>query len=201
MQEEQENIILEDIYPVKPAASDTAVSSEVGQFDRVKSIAAKALQLSAFIAIAVAAPYFLNQLITGSIVNALLFISVFLLGIESAFFLCLIPSLISIYTGLLPLALAPMIPFIITGNALLVLSFYKLSNPSTSLRAGSFWAGAIPAAVIKFIFIWVVGMVLARSILSGIASKVMLMISWPQFATAIAGACIAYLFLKIIKKI
>ena len=89
----------------------------------IKLGAAKALQLSAFVAIAVTAPYFLNQLITGSIVNALLFISASVLGLESAFILCLIPSLISIYTGLLPLALAPMIPFIMTGNALLVLFF------------------------------------------------------------------------------
>jgi len=168
----------------------------------IKKIATKVFQLSIFVAVAVVAPYFGNQLITGSIVNALLFISVSLLGIESAFFLCLIPSLISIYTGLLPIALAPMIPFIMTGNALLVLIFYM----ATCLRQGygearNFWTGAIPAAIIKFAFIRAVGMVLANSVLSGIAKNVMLMISWPQLATAIAGACIAYLFLKIIKKI
>jgi len=161
----------------------------------------KTFQLSICVALAVAAPYFLNQLITGSIVNALLFISASVMGIESAFLLCLIPSLISIYTGLLPLALAPMIPFIMTGNALLVLVFYKV----TRLRQGygearNFWFGAINAAAVKFIFIWFVGTLLARSILSGIAPKVMLMISWPQFITAILGACIAYLFLKAIKK-
>jgi len=167
----------------------------------VKLIAIKVFQLSIFVAIAVVAPYFGQQIITGSIVNALLFISVSLLGIESAFFLCLIPSLISIYTGLLPIALAPMIPFIMTGNALLVLIFYK----ATRLRQGygearSFWFGAISAALIKFIFIWCVGMVLANSVLHGISKTVMLMISWPQLATAIAGAAIAFLFLKTIKK-
>ncbi len=159
-----------------------------------KLVAIKTFQLSACVALAVAAPYFINQLITGSIVNALLFISVSTLGIESAFLLCLIPSLISIYTGLLPLALAPMIPFIMTGNALLVLTFAKF-------KARGFWAGAILAALIKFIFIWSAGIILANSILHGISKTVMLMISWPQFATAIAGAAIAYLFLKAIKKI
>lgn len=164
-------------------------------------VAAKTFQLSTCVALAVAAPYFVNQLITGSIVNALLFISASALGLESAFLLCLIPSLISIYTGLLPLALAPMIPFIMTGNALLVLVFSKLTNPSASLRARNFWAGAIPAAFIKFIFIWSVGMILANSVLHGISKTVLLMISWPQLATAIAGAAIAFSFLKIIKKI
>jgi hypothetical protein len=161
----------------------------------LKLIATKTFQLSIFVAIAVLAPYFANQLITGSIVNALLFISVSVLGLESAFFLCLIPSLISIYTGLLPLALAPMIPFIMTGNALLILIFVKL-------KGRGFWAGAISAALIKYIFIWSVGMLLASSVLKGtIAKNVLLMVSWPQFATAIAGAAIAFLFLKTIKKI
>ena len=109
-------------------------------------VATKTFQLSACIAIAVAAPYFGNQLITGSIVNALLFISASAVGLESAFLLCLIPSLISIYTGLLPIALAPMIPFIMTGNALLVLTFYFLRK--------KYWVGAISASIIKFIFIF-----------------------------------------------
>jgi hypothetical protein len=156
-------------------------------------VATKTFQLSICVGLAVAAPYFLNQLITGSIVNALLFISASTLGLESAFLLCLIPSLISIYTGLLPIALAPMIPFIMTGNALLVLVFFKLGKRN-------FWMGATSAALVKFIFIWSVGMISAGSVLHGIASKVMLMTSWPQLVTAIAGACIAFLFLKTIKK-
>jgi hypothetical protein len=159
-----------------------------------KLVATKTFQLSIFVALAVVAPYFGNQLITGSIVNALLFISVSILGLEYALLLCFIPSLISIYTGLLPLALAQMIPFIMTGNALLILVFYKLKKKN-------FWLGAVLAAFIKFIFIWSVGMLLANSVLHGISKAVTLMISWPQLATAIAGAAIAFLFLKIIKKI
>jgi len=155
---------------------------------------AKAMQLGIFISIAVIAPYFGNQLITGSIVNAILFISATMMGVEYAVVLCLIPSLLSIYTGLLPLLLAPMIPFIMTGNVLLVLTY-------SSLKEKGFWIGAIPASFVKFIFIWLFGMILANSVLHGIAKNILLMISWPQLATAIAGAAIAYLFLKTIKKI
>lgn len=160
----------------------------------IKLIATKVFQLSIFVSIAVFAPYFGNQLITGSIVNALLFISVILTGVETAFMLCLIPSLISLYTGLLPIAIAPMIPFIMTGNALMVLTFSKF-------KAKGFWFGAIPAAFIKYIFIYSVGMLLVNSVLKGISKNVLLMISWPQLATAIAGACIAFIFLKTIKKV
>jgi hypothetical protein len=159
-----------------------------------KLIATRAFQLSVCVAIAVAAPYFSIQLITGSIVIALLFVSVAVFGLETAFLLCLIPSLISLYTGLLPLAIAPMIPFIMTGNALLIIVF-------TKLKSRGFWYGALPAAFVKYIFIYSVGMLLANSILHGIAKNVLLMISWPQLATAIAGTCIAFLFLKLIKKI
>jgi len=166
-----------------------------------KLVATKIFQLSIFVTLAVVAPYFGNQLITGSLVNALLFISVTTMGVESAFLLCLIPSLISMYTGLLPLALSPMVLFIMTGNALLVLTFWKLVNPSTLLRAGNFWFGAVSASIIKFVFIWCAGILLANSVLHGVASKVMLMVSWPQLVTALSGACLAFLFLKIIKKI
>jgi len=184
MQQEQENVISVD----------------------VKNIATKAFQLSIFVALVVVAPYFGNQLITGSIVNALLFISVAIMGVELAFLLCLMPSLVSIYTGLLPLALAPMIPFIMTGNALLVLVFYRVTRFRTRGvprygEARNFWAGAIPAVLIKFIFIWAVGSLLVKSVLIGIAPKITLMVSWTQLATAFTGACIAYLFLKTIKKI
>jgi len=160
--ENQENIILLDI----------------------KKIGTRIFQLSIFVAIAFVAPYFGNQLITGSIVNALLFICVIVMGIESALLLCLIPSLISIYTGLLPLALAPMIPFIIMGNALMVLIFWTLKNRS-------FWLGAIFSSIIKFIFLWSVAMLLLP--------KMFLMFSWPQLVTSLLGVCISFLFLKILK--
>lgn len=169
------------------------VISKAGAID-VKLIATKVFHLSICVALAAVAPYFVNQLITGSIVNALLFISASTLGLESAFLLCLIPSLISIYTGLLPLALAPMIPFIMTGNALLVLTFSKL-------KGKGFWAGAIPASFIKYIFILAVGTILANTVLHGISKNVLMMISWPQLATALAGSAIAFTFLKIVKKI
>ncbi len=176
---------------------------------------ARVFQLSIFVAAAVLAPYFGNQLVTGSIINALLFISVSTMGIESAFLLCLVPSLISIYTGLLPLALAPMIPFIITGNALLVLVFSRLAlapvksvpqSGTLSARSGQFngvkfWLGAVPAALAKFVFIWITGTILANFVLHSIVKNVLLMISWPQLATAIAGAAIAFVFLKAIKKV
>lgn len=160
----------------------------------LESAIAKILQLSFLVGLTVLAPYAGHQLITGTIVNALLFIAVALVGLEYAFFLCLIPSLISLYTGFLALAMAPIVPFIIVGNALLVFVFARLKNKG-------FWNAALPAAFIKFIFIFCAAFILANSLLHGMAKNLILMFSWPQLATAIAGAAIAFIFLKIVKKI
>lgn len=154
----------------------------------------KAWQLGIFISIAVFAPYFGNQLITGTIVNAMLFIATSIMGLEYGIMLCFIPSLISVSVGLLPFLLAPIIPFIMAGNILMVFIYSKFEKKS-------FWLGAVPGALVKFIFIWASGMILANFVARGIAKNIMLMVSWPQLATAIAGAAIAFVFLKIVKKI
>lgn len=160
----------------------------------LESVISKVLQLSFFVGLAVLAPYFGNQLLTGTIVNALLFIAVVLVGLEYAFFLCLIPSLISLYTGFLSMVMAPIVPFIIISNGLLIFVFAKLKNRG-------FWFAAIPAAFIKFIFIFSAAFLLANSFLQGMAKNLIFMFSWPQLATALAGAAISYILLKVTKKI
>jgi uncharacterized membrane protein (DUF485 family) len=59
------------------------------------------------------APLINNQIITGTIVNASLLIAVILLGMRGAVLLCLLPSIFSLFLGLLPIVMAPMVPFII----------------------------------------------------------------------------------------
>jgi hypothetical protein len=159
-----------------------------------KLVLTRTLQFCAFVVVAVVAPYFLNQLVTGSIINALFFISAELMGIEAAFLLCLIPSLFSLSVGLLPLSLAPMVPFVMTGNALLVLVFSKL-------KIKNFWLASISASVIKFLFIYGASILLFNFALKGNLPKtVLLMMSWPQLVTALSGAVIAYVFLRVIRK-
>lgn len=142
-------------------------------------------QFIILIGIATAAPLFHSQPITGSIVNATLFIAVVLLGVESAILVGLIPSLIALSTGLLPIVLAPMIPFIMAGNAILILAFNYLRNKN-------YWLAIVSASFIKFLFLF--------SVSREISSTIAVMMSWPQLLTALTGGLIAYLFLKSIKK-
>ena len=154
------------------------------------------IQFISLVGLAAFAPALgIHQAIVGPIVNATLFISVILLGTQNAILVGLIPSLIALSYGLLPAVLAPMVPFIMTGNVILILCFGFLKDKN-------FWLGIISASILKFLFLFgtssiVIDLVLKKEI----ASKVAVIMSYPQLFTALAGGIIAYLFLKSIRKI
>lgn len=145
--------------------------------------------------IAVIMPFFPFQGVTGPIVNAIILIAVIILGLNKALLICLLPSMIAFSTGLFPVVLAPMIPFIILGNMVLAFVFSKLYK-------NNFWVAVGLAAFAKFVFIFLAGKILITFFInSQVSSKILAMISWPQLLTALAGGVIAYTFLKIIKRI
>ncbi|MFH1423573.1 MAG: ECF transporter S component [Candidatus Nealsonbacteria bacterium] len=136
-----------------------------------------------------------NQAITGPIVNAVLLISAVLLGPQGAVLVGLIPSVVALSAGLLPLPLAPMVPFIMISNTILILTF-------ACLRRKNFWLGIAAASALKFIFLVSTSTVVMNLIAKQeIARKAALMMSWPQFLTALGGGVIAYFLLKSLKKI
>jgi hypothetical protein len=135
-----------------------------------------------------------SQPITGSLVNAILFIATTFLGIETAIMIGLIPSVIALSFGLLPVILAPMVPFIMISNALLVIIFGLFQKRN-------YWLAVISASLIKFIFLFstssvVIGLLIKKEI----AAKVAAMMSWPQLFTALSGGIIAWLIIKAARK-
>ncbi|MDP2873813.1 MAG: iron hydrogenase [bacterium] len=127
-----------------------------------------------------------QQWLTGPVVNATLYLTVIFSGSSDALLVGMIPSTIALSVGLLPTVLAPMIPFIILGNSLMVLTFDKL-------RRTNFLAAVVIASFIKFAFLFSLGNVVTRLILKKeVALSATRMLSWPQFSTAIAGGLIAY---------
>lgn len=153
------------------------------------------LILFLLLAVATAAPViFKQQLITGTIVNATLIIGASLLGARDGLIIGLIPSSMALATGLLAPALAPMIPFIIVGNAILVLTF-------TYLNKFNFWVGVAAGSLLKFVFLSgtssvVIGLLLNKQIAPAVAQ----MMSWPQLFTAVAGGIVAFGVLKLVKR-
>jgi len=151
------------------------------------------LTFIALLGVAVAAPLIKQQYVTGTIVNATLIIGTACLGVRYGLLLCLLPSSIALATGLLNPVLAPMVPFIVMGNVVLVLAFRYLKN-------SNFWVGAAAGAVLKFALLQgmstvVIGLLINKSVAPAVAN----MMSWPQLITALAGGVVAFGTIKLLK--
>ena len=153
-----------------------------------------AAQFGGLLGIALIAPLFHFQPVTGPIVNAVLFLGVLFLGTQNAILLGLLPSVIALSAGLLPAPLAPMIPFIMLSNVLLIVVFAQLKNKNFALAI-------ISASILKFLFLFSTSFVVVNLIAQKpIAQKAVGMLSWTQLVTALAGGLIAYIVFRIIKR-
>ena len=166
--------------------------------NQVESLAitrTRAIEFVLLLGIATAASLTHSQFITGPIVNATLLIAVALLGMRDALLIGLIPSSIALAVGLLPPVLAPMIPFIIVGNAILVITFGYL-------RQRNYWLGLVSGSILKFAFLFGTSSIVISLLLNqSLASSVAVMMSWPQLVTALAGGVIAYGVLRGLKRL
>jgi hypothetical protein len=148
----------------------------------------------ALIGIATIVPLFHQQMITGPIVNATLFVATIILGTQMGILVGLIPSVIALSVGTLPAPLAPMVPYIMISNAILILTFGYLKNKN-------YWLAIIAASFLKFLFLFstssvVIGLLMKKELTESVA----IMMSWPQLLTALAGGFLASLFFGYYKK-
>lgn len=155
----------------------------------------KLVVFAVLLAVSIALPSFIHsQWVTGPIINAALLIALVTVGPMEAVVLGLMPSAIALSSGLLPIALAPMVPFIMLGNALLIMSFHYLRNQNYVLRLGV-------SAFLKLMFLHYSVVFIMKGFLDNtIISKLMVMMSWPQFFTAVIGGAIAYPIIKSLSK-
>jgi hypothetical protein len=146
-------------------------------------------------------PFFIHaQWLTGPIINAIFVLVLFLVGIRSALVICLIPSLMALSGGLLPAILAPVVPFIMIGNAIFVLTVDWFYNQAKDGNQG-YWLGVVLGAAAKFAWLFLSVSYISRLLIKQeLAVKVAQMMSWPQFATAVMGGLIAFAFLKWLKR-
>ena len=155
-----------------------------------KKILLSIAQFSILLAIICVAPLIKNQFITGTIVNASLLIATILLGLRGGLLLSLIPSIFSLSFGLLPLVMAPMIPFIIAGNMMLVLIF-------NLFKKDSYWKGVILGSLLKSSFLFLIAqLVIGFFVKQQVAANIAVMMSWPQLITALLGGSLTYILYK-----
>jgi hypothetical protein len=152
--------------------------------------------------VATVVPFYIHfQWITGALVNAILIIALFLLGIISALILCFVPSLMALAGGLLPAVLAPVVPFIMLGNTILVLIMEWFYTNIKDANKG-YWLGLIIGASLKFLFLFLSVNIISRLLIKKeLAAAVAGMMSWPQLATALTGGLVAWGVLKKFKRI
>ena len=153
--------------------------------DRSKIISA--VWLAAFCGVAMLAPLLHQQLITGTIVNATLFAAAVILGRRMGIMVGIIPSVIALTVGTLPAVLAPMVPYIMISNALLILVFVFLKDKN-------YWLAVCAASFSKFIFLYTISaFVFGVLTQKALATMVAQMMSWPQLVTALAGGTLAWI--------
>jgi hypothetical protein len=144
------------------------------------------------------------QAITGPLVNALLLLTVLSNGVSQAILVGMVTPLGAALSGILPLPLWVMIPFIALGNALFVSVFGAFQTRNRWLALGA-------AAFVKFVWLYaMVSLLVARPlhlIIGGapqaisIPAAITAMMSWPQLATALAGGLIAFGIAGIAKRL
>jgi riboflavin transporter len=148
-----------------------------------------------------------NQLITGPLINTLLLLTTLTLGTSAALTIGLIPSLIALSRGLLPIALAPAVPFIMVSNAIYILVFAKfIKNDEirkNKITNKGFALGVTAGSIAKFAFLTSASqLILPRLFTSAaITQKAAFMLSAPQLVTALIGGVIAFLAYKGIKRV
>ncbi|MHB1414281.1 MAG: ECF transporter S component [Chloroflexota bacterium] len=121
-----------------------------------------------------------DQQVTGPLVNALLLVSVSTVGVVGAVMVGVLPSLMALVRGVLPLPMVVMVPYIILGNAALVVVF-------ALLRSRNYWLGLSVAAALK------AGLLaLAVTNLVVVPANLAILMQWPQLYTALLGGVIAY---------
>lgn len=126
-----------------------------------------------------------NQLITGTIVNGLLLTTSVVAGPLEAVMLGLVPSVVAMSGGLLPLALAPVVPYIMVSNAIYIYTFAKLGKVNA-------WLAVAVGALLKFGFLTLASRVILAGVLEPkVSAQVLVMMSYPQLITAGAGGMAA----------
>lgn len=151
--------------------------------------------LAAAVALATLAPLLQSQPVTGTIVNALLITVAVLFGFRSAVLVAAIPGPIALAAGLLPAVLASAVPFIIAGNIVFVWIFLRWHHVN-------YWRAVLYASVAKSVVLTIAAFIIARVVSSGIggiARSALVMMTWPQLYTALAGGVLAYAVIRFSK--
>jgi len=127
----------------------------------------------------------LPQYVTGSAVNFVLIIAAYVLGVWGGVAIGCLTPWIALIAGQMPFVYMP--PFIMIGNAVLVISFGILKR----FKLGGMIAGIIVGALLKFAFLSFAVRYLVKA-----PPKLVAMMSLPQLITALIGGVLALIVIQ-----
>lgn len=148
-----------------------------------------------------------GQFVTGSVVNLILLVSAFMIGIYGGLTIAILSPMLAFLAGIGP-AFIQIIPFIAVGNAIFVAIAWLIGKKSihafNGKNASLSTVGLIAASVSKFLFLWLGLVVIALPLIPGIKEKQIAVISasfsWPQLVTALIGSILAMIIVPQLKK-
>ena len=147
----------------------------------------------------IAGPLSVTQLVTGSLVNCVLFVFTAQVGILSGVIIGLLSSVLASLIGIGP-AVAAVVPVVGCGNAILALIFGLVSGKRPELRAPA----VLLAAAVKCGFLWACVPAVLKA-LGSVAEKqvasLSIMFSWPQGVTALIGGVLALIIIPRLAKV
>lgn len=150
----------------------------------------------------------LPQPVTGPLVNMMLFITTLVLTPLAGIILGSLTPVIAALRGQLPGFLIPMVPFIIVGNAILVLVFsgirrllQRVENKSNIILSLPVWLGILGGSFLKFVWLFYSAtLLLPLLIRKPLPETVIAMMAMPQFITALIGGLLAVVILNLLKR-
>lgn len=143
-----------------------------------------------------------NVIITGTIVNLLLIVSVMTCGFASGLSVAIISPIIAKFFGIGPFWI--LIPFIAAGNIVLIFLWHFVGNQKIGRKYVAYIIALITAAAAKCFVLYIGIVQIAVPLFLGLpeqqASVISHMFSIPQLITALAGGIIAVMILPSLKK-
>lgn len=135
-------------------------------------------------------PFSVNQLVTGSLVNCVLFVFTAIGGVWCGVSIGILSAVLASVIGIGPAVLA-VVPLVACGNAILCIVFSLVEKALPRLVA------VITAAAVKCGFLWLSVPLLLQAIGAPDKQRMMLgiMFSWPQACTALIGGLLALLII------
>ena len=144
-----------------------------------------------------------SQFVTGSLVNLILIVSVMTCGLSSGLTVAFISPIFAKLLGIGPLW--AIIPFIILGNAVLVLAWRAIGKRKFANAHIVRIVALFVAAVCKFLMLYVgivqVAVPLLLNLPEQAAAKISVLFSFPQLITASIGGALALIILPVVEMV